>query len=345
MQPKWRRLRWLIRRVPRGEGIARIPYIPGVSIREPANADWPAIESGFEDAFRTTRSSAEWDWKYGPRRDRVHAEVAFDPAGDLVAYYGGLIVKVQVDAHIERAVQPVDVYRLRRPGTEGEMVFSSLTDHFFAQLNRGRHCSFAYGFPGQKHFDIGLKRLGYCAPVEVGLWTRAVEPSDLAPVSQVVSSRHITQPSASQLWRSAKNRYPVAVVRDYSYLVRRFISNGDVSYEYRTFFSGSTPTAWVVFRCCENAVQLVDLLWNGENPAVIRAVDIELGGFARQCGVDSITMWLNNDDVAKDEFVKLGWAAAQSPDLVLTARVFVPWLNPVDLVRRMYVTSADADLV
>lgn len=317
-----------------------------VQFRHWQHGDDEAILRGFREAFGCDRSLDEWQWKYGKDNERAYSMVAIDDTGELIAYYGGLLGTMQIDGIEYPAVQPMDVFRVKRAGTADQMVFSKLTQTCIASAIADRAMTVGYGFPGLRHLEIGLDRLGYDAPVQVPYLSRTVGRRSFSLPGRFRIDTTFEQHLVDDLWNRARDRYPVALLRDGATLRHRFVDHPVHSYEFRTVRTGGTAHAWAALARTGDTVHWADLLWDGESPSSLRALERAVRDTARRGGATKLEMWLNGDPAATQVLLDAGWESMPNPlDLAITSIAIDPTIDSKSAARRMYVTMGDGDLV
>jgi hypothetical protein len=135
-------------------------------IRPAEVSDIPRLGELFHEVFGQPRESSVWRWKYfeNPRGAASHI---CESEGRIVAHCGGTPVIISDGAARYGALQSTDFMSSRRHagGLGGGGVFVRLVrDFFHAKCGPGR-AEMVYGFPGERHRDLGERLLGY-APVE-----------------------------------------------------------------------------------------------------------------------------------------------------------------------------------
>lgn len=276
-----------------------------VRIRRYRPGDGPAINRGFERIFGKARELDDWEWKF-PVGERENTILIAEEDGEVLAHFAAIPVSLRVEGRRIRAGQVVDVYSVRRQG-----LFLRLVDRFYEELCGPGGLELIYGFPGERHFRLGVRRLRYSEPVPVRFWSRRVQP-EVGPAdhrgrqilrklrrgwgarASGVSVRRGFDPAlVDRLWERASPRFPVCAVRDRTWIEHRFVDRPGVEYLHRT-------------------------IWRGGEPAALAVLRLEAGG----------------------------WRAGTEPqDLHLGAVSFLPDLDPLEVCRRLYLTMGDADLV
>lgn len=328
----------------------------GAHIRGYRQGDGPAVNRGFNRIFGHTRSVEEWRRKFPPEARR-RALMLAEENGEVVAHFAALPVPLQVDGRRLRAAQVVDVYSDRRPG-----LFLRLVNRFYRELCGPGRLELIYGFPGERHFRLGVRKLRYSEPVPVRFWRRAVEPGPERHRADAAGGQswwdrwrsglkvrtEVDPALADRLWRRASSRYPVAAVRDGAWVERRFGRPG-VPYHHRLVLQRGRPAALAVL--CgtgeeERNLSWAELVWDGEDPRALVELDDEVVRLARRLGAPECHLWLANDPQAETLLAARGWRREPEPQrLHLGAVSFLPEIDAAEVCRRLYLTMGDADLV
>jgi len=329
-----------------------------VRIRTYREGDGPAICRGFERVFGQPRTREEWAWKHPPAT-RGETVMIAERDGEVLAHFAALPVSLRVDGRTVRAGQAVDVYSTRRPG-----VFLRLVDRFYAELCGPGRLELLYGFPGDRHFRLGVRRLRYSQPVPVPFWTRTLGSRDpgtglgtgegrrsalrrwAGRLRRGGVSRGFNQAAVEDLWRRAAARYPVAAVRDRGWIGRRFVGRPAVDYRHLLVQHRGRCAALAVVRVADGVLHWAELVWDGRQPETLAALDDEAIAVAREAGVSECRLWLGRDPAAEAVLESQGWRRATEPqDLHVGAVSFLPDLDALEVCRRLYLTMGDADLV
>lgn len=321
------------------------PYRPG---------DEEAINAGFQRAFGQQRPIEEWRWKFPPEPGR--AILLAERDDELLAQYAALPVRLCIGGVEMAAGQVVDAFSVGPPG-----VFPRLVRHFYATLcgPEPERIALLYGFPGERHLRLGLIKLDYGEPRPVAFWSRAVEAEAsreatlrggalLRRLAGWRVRREVDLAAAERLWRRAHSRYPVAVVRDGSWIARRFCGRPGVDYVHLIAARHGEPGALAVLRLHGGEPPLLswaELVWDGCGGA-LHALDAEVIRLARETGAREVHLWLHGDPEAARLLAGRGWERRQCPQrLALTAMSFRPEVEVDAVSARLYFTMADADLV
>jgi hypothetical protein len=310
------------------------------------------INDGFNEVFGLQRTLEEWRWKFREVGPNSAIMLALEPSGEILAHYSALVVPLRVGNRMMNAGQIVDIYSRRRAreGLAAARVFRDAVRRFVAEFCSADGLAVTYGFPGPRH--LSLVRLGVAShgkaemtPQPVQLWTRS------AALSGSLWPRHEVQvgfdrSALDELWGRASTRYGIGVVRDAAWISRRFVGRPGVEYVHLAARRRGGVHAWAVVRPGAPVTSLAELVWDGESPGALLALDREVGRVARRAGAERVEMWLAGDRLAAEVFSRCGWVPGPHPvGLHMTAYTFDQRLDPGSFPDGFYLTMGDADLV
>ena len=128
------------------------------------------INDGFNEVFGLNRSLDEWRWKFPEHPEGRWIMLAVDPGGSVLAHYAAVAMQVRFGQEQVRAGQIVDAYSRRE--VRGTRVFSSCYERFIEAFGTPDGLSLMFGFPGRRHYEMGLKALKYVPIGSVPYWVR-----------------------------------------------------------------------------------------------------------------------------------------------------------------------------
>lgn len=323
-----------------------------VTFRTYREGDETAINAAFNAVFGLERGIDEWRWKFAAGGEEPCIMLALDASGTVLAQYGALPVRLWAHGTEVWAGQIVDI--LARPearrGLAAARVFATTVRGFVSCFCRADRLAVAYGFPGARHMRLvrlGTARLGddEMPPQPVPFWTRRLGVRDPRwSWHKVVQGLDAT--AADDLWRRARSRYQVGVVRDGRWSCRRFAGRPGVQYVHLTARRGERVHASAVMRLAPPRALLVDLVWDGESPRSLLALDRAVCEIAGRSGSERLEMWLGGDTAAGEVLSQCGWSPVNHPEgLAMAAYSFHPKVRATEFPGRFYLTMADADLV
>jgi len=333
------------------DGLTRV--FGDVTVRPLAPGEEAALNDAFNAAFSQQRSLEEWAWKFPPEPDGRAIRVA-ELGGELIAQYAGVPARVQVDDRVWSAVQIVDVFSTRAAraalfGRRG--VWVRTVDAFIEDIGQSGRAPLFYGFPSARARRLGTLELGYyTVEPPIAELSRRVAPSPrgLRACAYRAEPSPDWEPRLDLLWARVRRDYPVAVVRDAAYALRRYAGHPHVRYHRFVILPrvGRRALAWVVFRTDGGVCRLVDLVWDRDHPGALELVSWLSSRLAADTGCATELAWVTGDPDATGRLQRLGWAVSPQRDgLSFVCRSFDADLDVHAFDHRVYVTLGDSDLV
>ncbi len=318
------------------------PYRPG---------DEEAINRAFNAVFGAARPLAEWHWKFPPGAGRRHILAGWAD-GEVAVHFAAQPVRLQLDGRRLVVGHAVDAFSRRRRGLARRGLFAHAVDTFYSTFCGPAGLPLLYGFPGRRHLLLGHRLLRYADPRPVPVWRCDLAEPRPRPgrwarrLAGVRVDEGFDAGAVDALWRRAAGRYPVAAVRDGARWTARYAGRPGVDYLHLVARRRGVPAAAGVARLEGERLRWADLVWDGRSRAALGALARELGERGRAAGAAEGELWLGGDLAAAAELSALGWRRGVHPQgLELTAVTLVDDLDPGALVRRLYFTLGDSDLV
>lgn len=314
--------------------------------------DEEAINRGFTRVFGVPRSVEEWRWKFPATVEGVGGGRRIlwleDDDGEAAAHFAVQPVPVEIDGETVAAGHAVDIYSDRRRGLARQGPFVQLVHAFYERYGGPEGLAFLYGFPGHRHFRLGVRLLGYSPPRPVGFWRRdfLLSPGAVRHRFGVSVERGFDRDAWDRLWSRSRHRYPVAARRDGAWAARRFTGRPGVDYAHlRVRSRRRNPAAVAVLRLGDGALRWADLVWDGVREEDLEILDRGIHDLARSHGLEHGHLWLDGDPEAARVLLRRGWVPGREPaGLSLGAVALTDGVHAADVARRLYVTMADADL-
>jgi hypothetical protein len=315
-----------------------------VTIRQFRPGDEVAINDGFNAVFSQSRPLEEWAWKFPAKPDGRWIMLAIDDRGRVVAHYGAVSSRLRIGDLVVRGGQIVDAYS--RLEVRGQRVFTDTYLRFVAELCNPDGIGFGFGFPGRRHYEMGLRALGYESIGPAPYWRRSAGRRAGWPWRRRRVRTGWDREAYGRLWAEASGRYRCGLVRDPGWMERRFVGRPAFSYLHLAIWNDDRPAAWAVARPERGSLRLGDLVWDGADPATLEALTRALARTARGLGIAHLEMWLGGDPAAERCLADLGWHREEGPDdLLFVARSFHPAVDLGRVRQSMYLTFGDSDLV
>jgi hypothetical protein len=318
--------------------------VADVHYRQFQNGDEVEINDGFNRVFGLNRPLDEWRWKFPELPEGRWIMLAVDPDGHVLAHYGAVAMQVKFGADQVRAGQIVDAYSSDE--VRGTRVFTTCYERFIDSFGRPDGLPLMFGFPGRRHYEMGLKALKYVPIGAVPYWVRTARRRSPRTVWRLGVRRGFDAAAVDELWRRAARRYEAAVVRDAAWLARRFGGRPGVEYVHVSVRRRRRARAWAVVRAQEATLRWAELVWDGEEARDLVSLDRALDAFARRLACTSLELWLGGDEPAQQILGRLGWMQQPCPqDVLMVARSFDSRADLRRMQESFYLTMGDSDLV
>lgn len=262
-------------------------------------SDWGALHELFVECFGHSISPALWQWKYGQGRGRGGIVWCGE---QVVAHYGGMSRPMMYFGKPEMAVQIGDV--MVKPSERAAFTrkgpFFLVTAGFLeSYIGFGREHLLGFGFPNHRHMRLAEK-LGLYAQVEQIVeisWSLVRSPGlslkRLVPLQKLspVRQKQVVDSLWSQMSRDLEDG--IVGVRDWPYLVHRYLSHPEKRYEVllvRDWLPGRVRGIVVLNRQDERC-ELMDILGPLDSiPVLIE----EARRWARRQGMQRLYCWISS---------------------------------------------------
>ena len=307
---QWQARAGLVERVlPESQADARTPMVlpdgwtDQWATRWSTTADLGGLQGLFEQAFNNPVPAARWNWKY-QQAPTWGAVVLRDH--EFAGFFGGMPRPMVHAGRSLLAVQIGDV--MVKPSERGVLarrgpLFRAAAAYFSNMRALYPTVQFAYGFPSQRHFDLGIK-LGLYAPADV--ISQLTWPA-LAPARHwLTKTRGIHDVLAGpdshklgQLWQAMQRDWPdlTLPVRDPARWHYRYAGHPVHSYQLLMVSARLTgrPLAAAVLRAHADHLEWLDYVGgrDGIEPAM-RAVRMR----AAELGLSEVRGWFSNAPAA-----------------------------------------------
>jgi len=312
-----------------------------------------AINRGFNEAFRLDRPLAEWAWKF-PASPSGRLIMVAESGGEVLAHYGAVPVRFQIDDGVWDAGQIVDVYSARKARAKFSRrgVWVQTVEHFYDHFGSTGRCPLLFGFPSPRPLRLGVLQLDYDAmPPQPITYLCRRPPRVGVGIGRLRYRAELArdwEPRLDELWDRVRDQYPVAAVRDANWALRRLAGHPSVRYHRFLVFPrlSRRAVAFAAFRTDGGRCRWADLLWHHDHPGALQLLILLSGRLAEQTGAEMEELWLNGDDRGRSILEATGFGCEPEPKkLVLVAKAFDPGIDLGRVDGRVYLTLADSDLV
>ena len=271
--------------------------------------------------------------------------LAVDLGGRVLAHYAAVAMQFRFGREQVRAGQIVDAYS--RTEVRGTRVFSSCYERFIEAFGTPAGLPLMFGFPGRKHYEMGLKALKYVPIGSVPYWVRE---SRWRAVVRGQAFR-----DQARLRCACRGRPVAACVpalrcgrRARLELVCAPLRTGGRRWSTHTSRRGETAGRRPGRSCAptRGTLRWAELVWDGESAGALVAIDRALVRLARRHSCTNLELWFGGDPAAERTLGRVGWARHPCPqDVLLVARTFDTRVDLDRMQRGLYLTMGDADLV
>lgn len=306
------------------------------------------INDGFNQIFGLNRSIEDWKWKFAPVFEKSWIILARDEQHELIAQYAVMHQPMQINGQQIHAGQPVDVYRIKRPSTADQMVFTETVLKFFETFCAPDKLVFLFGFPGKRALHVGQTRLGYGEAIPIHIWHKTLPERGFLDSLRRVNPTSIENADLSaidDLWIRAKFRYPYSLIRDHHRIQQRFIEYPGRDYHYVAVESHNQLHAWGILRETDGILKWVDLIWDGQVTGHLQQLEQSVVRLAQSLNMEHIEMWMLGDNEVIQFLEDHGWQKEQEPYVHLVGRAWHPNFDAQEIIKQMYITLGDSDLI
>jgi hypothetical protein len=317
------------------------------TVRPYCQADEESVLSLWKAAFKKDMDPRLWRWKYRDNPYGHRIVLCVSEEGIIVALYGGIPYKANHDGRIVEIINLMDL--MSHPDYRGEGLFVRTGRIFFDFYCRPDGASFVYGFPGEYHFVLGEKYLGYRALEQPVIFLSA-QPLDMAGKKRTFGGRveRLEKPDSclDDLWERCQEAYPLTAIRDAGFSKWRFFAHPFQEYEvwvYRSRFRRQVK-AYAVFVVEEKKAAMIDI-FSVPSEKVLSDFFARLAAEFLGRGIVEINTWLPDSHFIAEDALSAGFKRAPEPKgVVSTVRTFDHSPSLESISRNLFYTMADVDL-
>ena len=317
-------------------------------IRPSRSEDRSGLLALWKAAFGREADMDIWQWKYGGPYGHC-TMVCVHEDGRIAAAYPGVPLPAQIHGKAMRLDLLMD--SMSDPDFRGVLggrrgLFVRTAQAYFAQFGGADKSWAVYGFPGERHFKLGQYLLTYAAlPKQPAFLTRQTAGGGWTwRTTQVVPwDSSMGLDLFTVLEARLRPQYPMAVVRDGTFLDWRFLKHP--SKEYRIWLAktlGGRLLGYAVTSVCNDRVRLVDMLLPREDGVVgpfLLRLRKEL-----QSSAEVMETWLPQEHFLIPMFAAAGFGAEREPiGFITTRKDLTPEVTGL-LDQYFYYTLGDTDV-
>lgn len=310
--------------------------------------DEKIVNETFNEVFGQTRSLEEWYWKFGAPHEPKYIMLAWNDAGQLLAQWAAIPVRLWAFSQELRAAQIVDVFsrKIARTSLRAAAAYLGVMREFHRQWCGPHGFSLLFGFPSRRPLELDQKSgeytqipdlpvLQFSRPIRAKRFSRLPLGLQLGP-----------DPTAADvLWLVSQTRLPLAVVRDGAYFSRRYSGRPNVRYHHAVAWAKGNPRAYAIFVPRRRTLFWAELLWDGEDIAAVELVAEEGERFGKVWGCTELCGWFRGDPELAGYLRSTGWKEEEHPEVRWLGRSFDLRVPPERVPESLYFTIGDSDLL
>jgi hypothetical protein len=305
------------------------------AVMEPGRLTCRAFREGDEKAILQVLNQGseracsldEWAWLFPPEEDG-RAIVVGEENNEIVAVCAGAPVRFVVDGR-EWAGCDLRQLAARTPDTVAHVL-----GHFVDV------------FRSSGRFDLAMAYFDFKGASGAHLKSLIRETQGGRATRRYLYRAELArdwEPRLDELWARVRDSYPVAVVRNADFALRRFAGHPTIRHHRFLIFPrySRNAVAFAVFVDHESTCCWLDLLWDHEHPGAVDLLVHISGRLATQWQSSEERLWLARDNAAWSVLERGGFRPRAVTDPVVSVRALNPELGQKDIVARLYLTGAD----
>ncbi len=317
----------------------------------------PGDENGilklWEVAFKAKMPMARFQWKYIDNPYDKAMMLCVAENGDIVTFYGGIPYKFQYKNRVVHGVQLMDI--MSHPDHRKYRVFAKTANQFISYFCTPERLLYMYGFPGEFHYSIGERILGYkkinpAAYLKVNprLLLNSGYPN---PGNTKIDMEEINKLDANdfdwkKLWNDCSRDYPFSIVREPEFVKWRFLEHPENNYQVFKFVNkhNGCLSGYAVLLIQSDKAVLVDLLVKN-SLQIFHNIMAGIGGYLLDHQIEILETWLPDNHFTADYARKTGFEQFKEPLGIIPTVALFKHSPSLDWVfSNLYYTMADTDL-
>jgi hypothetical protein len=314
------------------------------------DGDEGPINRAFDEVFGASRALDEWAWKFPPE-DGGRAIVLAKSDGEVVSHCAGIPLRATLDGRELDVARIVDVFsRASRPAdSAGAHPSATSVRAWFDVFGASSRFALVFGLSGPLDGEVSFSQMGFAVATESRVRSLRRDVPTASPARRFLYRAEAArdwEPRLEDLWNRVRASYPVAIVRDADYALRRFAGRCAVRYHRFLVFPrfSSHAVAFAVFRTDDDSCRWVDLLWDHGHPGALELLARVSARLSRLSSSAREEIWIAGDPQGRTLLEGLDFAEGVAPPVPeMAAHSFAPEIDPAVFVERGYLTMADTD--
>ena len=273
-------------------------------IRPYQKGDEVKIAALFKEVFGKEKSLKLWRWEFLENPHGTEIMLCFSESGDLVAQCASIPVEAYLAGSVVRIAQVVDCMSSKKFrgifARKRGLYILTISQFFKSYTGPGKNI-YLYGFPGERHYRLGVKMLGFKPSRPISFFVSTVETkgSLFSKIEEVDKDEFI---QVFEDFNRYMSRYiPFMVKKDAKYIKWRYILHPEKDYNFLAFKSilGKTKALFIV----SQDGYLVDFA-STEETSLVKGLSMLKPG---------LKVWIPSGSPFEAIFKKAGWIKEREP--------------------------------
>lgn len=304
-------------------------------IRPYQKGDEVKIVELFKEVFGKEKSLRLWRWEFLENPFGTEIMLCFSEDGKLVAQCASIPVEAYLAGSVVRVAQVVDCMSSRRFrgifARKRGLYILTISQFFKTYTGPGKNI-YLYGFPGERHYRLGVKMLGFrpSRPISFFVSTEEAKKSFFYKLEKIDVDVFL---EGFESFNRHMSRYiPFMLKKDAKYLEWRYLLHPEKSYSFLALKSivGRAKAFFVV----SNDGYLLDFA-STEETALERGLSM-LG--------PGVKAWTPSGAPLESIFRKAGWKKEREPFGAIASGISFCSISTEWANRNFFYTAGDCDL-
>ncbi len=297
-----------------------------------------------------------WHWKYIDNPYETAIIICENEKGMPVVLYGGIPFKSNYCGREIKMIHLSDI--MSHPNYRGSGLFIHTANYYFEVFGNMDDTFVMYGFPGKYHFDIGEKYLKY-SRIGKGAYFFEESTAKIAGKKKYADGEIVRIQSYDacfdSIWRNCSQDYPLAIIRDSSYVKWRFFDHPKNHYEIWCFKDGHENIGngyandgykgYAAIQIKDEKAIIVDIMVP-KSKIGLHNFMIKMAGMLLERGINGLATWAPGDHFFVDLLIGIGFKRKQEPiGIIPTIRFFDTSLKNNWVFENIFYTMGDGDLM
>ncbi|MCP4218897.1 MAG: GNAT family N-acetyltransferase [bacterium] len=250
------------------------------------------------------RTLNNWYWKFTDKNPAGHSLIwVADHKEQMVAHFAAVPYKLKVKDQVVTASHSIGA--LVEVKYQNRGLLKLVGDKLMEDL-KAKAFPFTWGFPNKRAYEFEKMAMGYGDLTNFDVWT--LQKKNLAKTGAHASFKAITafNHDFDKLWETCADDYPIAVVRDKTYLQWRYMERPDWDYFPYALYEGDTLIGYVVLKLYREGDVLrghiVDIFARkADQDTLARLIDGSMNFFIDK-DVDEVTIFIMGNPLIEQLF-------------------------------------------